>query len=752
MSFLWRSKPKAAKADKSTLQLPNGSAISLHETKSGNARSAYTLADFPRILERRFGESLGFRTRILRDLIDSERLGIGLPDLVHMTLHDSYHDLEVGEYFYITGVDVSSASMPIAFIKMLKLNEMSSPDSQIATYCCNNIFSKMDIRIRYETDGSAQVRAFDVVGNVVSDEITETQWEETFVSCCIRSLITSKENERKLPGMVEFPLAIENTSMSGAKRVIRHFCKFLPRCMESGWDTTRNVHPSVLHNYLMRSLLIFLAISPMLVDYALAILKELAQSDPKHELYYKVALIAILEQYDERDLDLVRTLNETLNPLLPLLDTLKPRDPASLQLLNCMSCLLNLQAKFLIRRGDSELALPVAKISTELALDSPESWYYLAKCYIDLGEYERALLAINAMPNLPSIDQDKHAIYSEPQLYNYYARPLGSTSRTVGESILLDSNEFNNLGSTMKGWQDKELREVVYGRMVMPNKAQDGMIAHVWDKACAELGPIYGPQSCNLINFVSPQEVQSIEQTRLLARNTVARQYSWFQRKAVQLLMELVQKVDWNNLLQLRTKVFVMEAEYVEKSGATLGMRNSDIPLTVRRKRICERWLDQLFLDIYEDLELSQSAVLEDSDAKYSGLEWELMGLTMVRACSWSDAIACLRTSTTIRFDWVSCRALLELFLDCNPEGAEVIDLDLVVELVAQKISYEKRFYDSFQVFNLQVLFKLAAVLSVEGTRTRFRSLPYSTPSFVSAVDRMLDWVDLMTRDALQLH
>lgn len=749
MSFLWRSKPKAPKEDKSTLSLPNGSAISLHEGKTSSSKSSYTLTDFPRILERRFGESLGLRTRILRDLIDSERLGIGLPDLVHMTLHDSYHDLEVGEYFYITGVDVSSPSMPLAFIKMLKLNEISSPDSQIATYCCVNTFSNIDIRIRYETDGTTQVRAFDIAGNVVSDKITEEQWEETFVSCCIRSLITSKENERKLPGMVEFPLAIENTSMSGAKRMVRHFCEFLPRCLESGWDTTRNVHPSVLHNYLMRALLIFLAISPMLVDYAIAILRELIISNPKHELYYKVALIAILEQYDERDMELVRTLNETLNPLLPLLDTLKPRDPASLQLLNCISCLLNLQAKFLIRRGDSALALPVAKTSTELSLDSPESWYYLAKCYIDLGEYERALLAINAMPNLPSIDQDKQALYNEPQLYNYYARPLGNKSRTAGEGILLDSNEFNNLSSMMKGWPDKELKEVVYGRMVMPDKSQDGMIDYVWDKSCAELGPIYGPQLCNLINFVSRQEVQSIGQTRLLARNTVARQYSWFQKKAVQLLMELVMKIDWNNLLQLRTKVFVMEAEYVEKNaeGITINMTNSDIPLAVRRKRICERWLDQLFLDIYEDLELSQSAVLEDNDAKYSGLEWELMGLTMVRACSWNDAIACLRTSTTIRFDWVSCRALLELYLDCNPDGVEVIDPDLVVELLAQKISYEKRFYDSFQVFNLQILFKLAAVLSVEGIRTRFRSLPSSTRAFTSAADRMLDWVDLMTRD-----
>ncbi|KAG0668024.1 hypothetical protein C6P45_005114 [Maudiozyma exigua] len=749
MSFIW-GKSKESSKSKSKVSLPNGSnpQILKRENSQTNGDATKkklgpsTLDEFPRILERRFGESLGFRNRILSDLSMSERPGLGLPDMIHMTLHDTYHDEEIGEYFYITGIDVSSVSMPIAFLKMLKLNQLHSPGDNIATYCCNNIFSKIDIRIRYETDGSVQVRAYDCLEQKILDTIDENIWEETFICCCMRSLITNKDPERKLPGLVEYPLAINNASLSGAKRVVRQFCKFLPRCLESGWDTTQHMLPTIFQNYLMRSLLTFLSVSPNLVDYALIILKELYQSDKENDLFYKIALIAILEQYDERDNELIKALHETLQPLMGVLQTMEQDDPRTPQILNCVSGLLNIQAKFLIKRGDYGLALSVSKASTELALDSPASWYYLAKCYIHTNEYNKALLAINSMPNLPTVDQDKKMISTRPTLYNYYTRPLGSKIRN---DVDIDSNEFNNLVSTMKNWKDDEVRDIIFGRIAMPNKSTDGYIDFIWDKSCAEIGPIYGPQACNLINFVSPQEVQSIGDLDLLAKNTVAKQYGWFQRKAVQLLMELISRIGWNGLLKLRGEVFVMESEFMEHGGSP-NLSNKDIPKEVREKRITERWLDQLFLDIYDDLKLSRG-LLENNEAKYSGLEWELLGLTMLRAWQWDDAIACLRTSMITRFDYISCKTLLDLFMDYNPDGGEIIDLEFVLELVVQKISYEKRFYDSFQILNLQVLFKLCAVLAVDGVKSRIAALSYTDRSFLTVTDRMLGWVDIMTKE-----
>lgn len=746
MSFLWSTSKKTFRS-KSTISVGNKSSYSINEEENNQhdtgpkSKGIYSIEDCPRILEHRFGESLGYRTHLLNELALSDKLGLGPPDMVHMTLFDTYHNEEIGEYFYITGIDVSSSSMPIAFLKILKLNQLKLQENHIATYCCTNIFSNIDIRIRYESDDTVQISAIDCIKETTLNNISEEMWEETYISCCIRSLIMNRDIERKLPGLVEFPLAIENGSISSAKRVIRSLCKFLPRCLDSGWDTTQNIHPTILHNYLVKSLLLFLSICPNLVDYAIVILKELIHSDTLNELYYKITLIAIIEQYDERDTELIKYLNETLGPLLPLLDTLKPRDTNSAQLLNCISSLLNLQAKFLIRRNDFELALSVAKMSTELSLDSPASWYYLAKCYINLGYYEKALLAINSMPNLPAVDKNKKALFSKTVLYDYYVRPLGNTQ----DCMTLNSNEFNILSNTMKKWKENKLRDVIFGRIVMPNESKQGYIPEIWDKACVEIGPVYGPQSCNSINFVSPQEVKSIADTNLLSRNTIAKQYSWFQKKVVQLLMEMITNIGWNDLLQLRTNVFVMEVEYADNEGFS-NISNKDIPMKVRQKRICERWLDQMFLDIYDDLRISKVS-LDDKDIKYSGLEWELLGLTMLRSWNWQDGIACLRTSIKARFDYVSCKQLLELFMDYNPEGIEIIDPEFVLELVTQKISYEKRFYDGFQLLNLQVLFKLSAMLTADGIKSRITSLPYATRSMIATVDNMLDWVVEMTKD-----
>ncbi|CAI7349494.1 CRE_collapsed_G0028550.mRNA.1.CDS.1 [Saccharomyces cerevisiae] len=68
-----------------------------------------------------------------------------------------------------------------------------------------------------------------------------------------------------------------------------------------------------------------------------------------------------------------------------------------------------------------------------------------------------------------------------------------------------------------------------------------------------------------------------------------------------------------------------------------------------RKKRFCEGWLDDLFLDLYQDLKLSKIS-LSNKDEKHSGLEWELLGLIM-RTWHWEDAVACLRTSIVARFD-----------------------------------------------------------------------------------------------------
>ncbi|QLG74775.1 hypothetical protein HG535_0H01010 [Zygotorulaspora mrakii] len=748
MNFLWKAKTTAVSESGSLSHRHNASGffseddILKSQQTSKPKNGPYNLKEFPRILEKNFGECLGNRTKILSSWASDEKLGLGPPDMIHFTLFDKFHQEEIGEYFYITGVDLSSESMPIALLNMLKVHmepSQRSTDGKIATYCCLNIFRQLDIRIRFESDKNYQVSALDCRPGKSKVQLSNEIWEETFVSSCLRSLIFNIDPVRKLAGLVEYPLAISNGEISNCKRMIRALCKFVPRVLECGWDSSRSVQATLIHNYLTEALLIFLSIAPGLVDYAISTLRGFAEEDPDHGLYYSIVMIAIMDQEAEKDVEMIGLINNLLDPLMSRLDEARPRDPDSLQLVNCISDLLNLQAKFLIRNEDYDLALSVAKMSTELASDSFDSWFFLAKCYMQLGYYDNALISINCMPHLPDWDKCTQAAVQCTSLFDYYKRPLGDAVPRCG----LTSIELNNLNSSMKNLKDHELKQLIYGRIVMPVETKRGCIKEIWENACASLGPIYGPHSKNLVNFVSPQEVQSMTDLKLLARNTISKQINWFHERVYELLVQITSTIGWNGLLHLRSKIFIMEKEYIGDSQLDIRA-NERMPRGLKEKRLCERWLDQLFLDLYEDLRISSSSQ-EHRGVKYNGLEWELLGLILLRTWKWQDAVACLRTSIMARFDIVSCKKLLELFMRADSHHTNVLDIDVVLELLVQKISYEARFYDGFQVANLQVLYKISQSLDIEVIRNRVTALPFAERGIVVMVETFLEWIKEMT-------
>ncbi|KAK5959417.1 Chs6p PWA37_003373 [Arxiozyma heterogenica] len=784
MNYIW--KPKFSKSNKSVSKITSEKNDDNKKSKSFNLKGAKELdskkitqnkilfnpMDVPRILEHRFGESLGFRNYLLKKFSRMDRIGLGPPDLMHFTIYDNFNQEEVGQYFYVTGMDVSNENMAIALMKMLKTSQKTSSGldhNNIATFCSLNIFSKVDLRIRYEYDNKSTFYSYAVncSDGVTQVPLTEKIWEELFVSACLRSLIINNDPSRKLPGLVEYPLGIDLGGISVCERIITLLCKYLPRCLDAGWDSTKSVHPTIFNNYLMDALSIFISIVPHLIEFAIDLLNSLSIEDENNGLFYKCALILLLKQHSEKDFDFITILNDTLAPLFPVLDSLKPKDINSFQLLNCMSDLLNLQVDFLLQNGDYELALTVAKKSTELALDSFDSWYYLSKCYIQLQQYENALITLNSMPNLPQYDKITKGYINEVALYEYYVRPLGDINHSDKARSLL-SNEFDVLSRSMKHMKDSQLKNIIFGRIVMPNDSKEGYIEDIWDNICMKIGPIYGPHSVNLINYVPIKEVESIHDMKLLSRNSISKQYNWSQRKVYNLLIELVLMVGWNKLLELRSKVFIMESEYstsntdknenndgsnsVENNKNIKGyVRLKDTPLTIRKKRICERWLDQLFLDIYDDLDIT-THISEKQDVKRSGLEWELLGLTMLRTWQWDNAIICLRTSIKARFDVVSVRTLLELFLRMETLNDPIpLDYDTVIELLVQYISYQSRFYDNFQVITIQVMHKLCLEIGMVALRSRIEALAFTNSRIFTKVERLLGYISLIVEETNSL-
>lgn len=688
-----------------------------NENESSSKKSLTSKVEYPRILEMKYGESLGIRTKFLKKLSSNNQLGVGLPDLIHFTKFDKFRQEEVGEYHYITGIDISSEIMPIAYLNALKLSysNHASTNDQVSMYCCTNIFSQVDIMIRYESEKHYQVTAVDCINRTKRIQINKCLWEETFVSGCIRSMIFNQDRSIKFPGLVEAPLGINNGT-NYCRKIVSLFCRFLPRGLQTGFDSTKSIYPTFLQNYLVDALLSFLLVARHLNKFAIELLEKLAVEDSNNAICYKLVQISIMLQSDSMDIKVIKLINETMNIFFPDLSKISQH-----QLPNLME-LLNLQVKFLIKKEDYKLALPLSLKSTELCSDNIYSWIQLIQCYIGLGEFEHALLSINSIPKLSTFDPFKEIFISLRLESSYYRRPLGN-----GPISDLLSSEYNYFSNSMPDVKNIDLNEMIFGRILMANQANRGYMKHIWNDACLQLGPVYGSNSSNLINFVSKQEIDAINDQELVKRSK-SFNHTWSMQKIYWLLMSIIDKIGWNELLELRSEVFVMEKEHMNTT--------TQLNTKVKNKRMCEKWLDKLFMDLYDDLKISVNS-FDHNDVKYNGLEWELLGLTLLRTWNWQNAIDCLRTSIMARFDIVSAEKILELYLN----NTFPVNIDIILQLLIEKCSYESRFYDICQWFNLKVLCKLCDSMGVDIIRNRIFSLKIAEKGVLTLIDSYLDSV-----------
>ncbi|SCU90388.1 LANO_0D08570g1_1 [Lachancea nothofagi CBS 11611] len=687
----------------------------------------------PRIIEFQFGKSFKLRGRLLSSLSGLNLIGIGPPDMVHVTKFDKFRQVETGEYHYLTGLDTSSEVMPIAYLNILGLNDGSQASlasgstpsksgHRVTTYCTANVFSNVDVRIRYESPKHFQLTVTDFLSGSSKSTMTPELWEETFVSGFVRAVITNTDKERKLPGLVEFPIALEN-GLAYSEKCVSLLCKFLPRGPELGCDLTKHGFASFKNNYLVASLLTFLQVAGKLNMFVVELLHKLCESDPKNEVCYRTALVAVMMNSEAHDSMAIKTISNSMQKLFP--DGLSRLEQDQLAYAGDF---LNLQVDFLMSKNDFQLALPLVQKTTAICSDNFEAWSKLAQCYIKLQDYKSAMFAINSLPPLLSSDPCKDAMWKEASEDRYYVKPLCSRPGSR-----LQSNEYNFISTTLKAIKDHDLSSMIYGRIVMPPQANRGCIKEIWDGPCMSLGPIYGPQSKNLINFVSTQEVASLEDSDLLQRNTMANQLSWSLSIAYDLLMNIVSDIGWNSLLELRSKIFVMERERTTDYTGTLQPE-------FKTKRLCEKWLDQLFLNLYEDLKITCN-VEEHREEMYSGLEWELLGLAHLRTWNWADAVPCLRTSIMARFDVVSAEKLLDLYLTRQYPVSNVLDPDVLLSLIVEKISYESRFYNYLQLPNLHVLTRLCSLSGVENVRNHIYALPSAQRGIVALMDKLLDYI-----------
>ena len=358
--------------------------------------------------------------------------------------------------------------------------------------------------------------------------------------------------------------------------------------------------------------------------------------------------------------------------------------------------LLDCQAEFCNRKGRGDLALEIAKRGVVSAPSEFGTWARLAEIYVALEQWDLALLTLNSCPMFTYQDKDAPRL-PEPS------------------------------------------------RVVLP----------------------MSPETvCDEIDDAGPMHDEDAVHPTL--RRLSAANYRGTFYKAYMLLTEITKKIGWDQLLKIRSQVFVMEEEYrhekqavgtSSRNASTVALRGNDTPqpngngdaneddaeseetkssasngeasaapthlepdvskpstsITARsnsetpqplppdpshmqytqfqHKRLCERWLDNLFMVLYEDLRIYTIWRTESSQYKQQQLaykktaeEWEILGALAERLHHTEEAVEAWQSCLGMKFSPKAMRGLLKKYERTG-------DLRGIVGALIRLVAWQFRWY-----------------------------------------------------------
>ncbi|EOO00893.1 putative bud site selection protein 7 protein [Phaeoacremonium minimum UCRPA7] len=609
----------------------------------------------PEITEEVLHESIEARTEQLIALRE-----LGPPDLVHILKQPIRNPgKHIGAYHHVTGVDASSSASLAAYVNTLTYKEHGqTATSKIVQglYCCYNAFSRLDMRVHVAIPGSVESYCIDERGE--KRKATDELWLETYLCSVLRAYSYADDGSgdtiRKIMGVRRFN-PVTNTETE--HRFLSAAEQLFFRGWQLGSDSVVQV-PNSVSNHLTTGLLKYFQTTGRYASGINLFEKLRTQNTEVASLLSKVLFMG----YEE--VEGVRILHQALKET--------PMDYV----------MLDTQAEFLLKKARTaatpeqkeerlRMALGCADRSTIAAPSEFGTWARLAEVYVAMEDWENALTILNSCPMFTYQDKDT-PIMPEPK------------------DVLLPT-----LPETRLDEIDSE-PESRYSEQVEPS---------------------------------------------LLSLRAAA--YRGTFKKAYSILTEMTAKIGWDQLLKIRSNVFVMEDEYrnekqepattqaANRNPSTDGLRGSPEPPTngeqsddegsdvapkptdadstaptlvpngdgngvekptstadpsevkadengaqqednlsrLNNKRLCERWLDSLFMVLYEDLRVytiwrTQMAQYRAQSMQYkkSAEEWEILGSLAERLQHTEEAVEAYRACLSQRFSPKALTGILRVF------------------------------------------------------------------------------------------
>lgn len=700
--------------------------------------------------------------------------------LTELHSHDKLKG-EIGTYFYTLGADTSDPTSITVFLKKIAdlITEQpqiwftKSRNFQVARISMStwNTFRKCDINIIVHMPGTVQMFVLNSNGDQLQiepdSEESKIIWAETFMSGVVRSMMLMKDNyeDGEVQNLVE-TLIVDPLTAGELDAVADTFIDLFPTVYENGdllGAPCNVINVSRTNNYLAETLIEIVRLTHS-VDQCRSMLTKLMEKYPE-----AVILLARVLLTNDLEIDAIELIYQqlqnieayesgeaTMNGSPRISATNLPFLPGY------KSELLCLQVEFLLNsKSDYSLAQSVAQDAVNCTPSEFKPWYLLTAAYIKLNDIENACLSLNACPM--SSTNEKYVLKRVVQF---------PTNSSLHLPLPVDA-------------------------------VLDG------------------------VTSLNPQDIQREhrEADQTLVNLSAANLKSTYQL-GYKLLTEIVQVTGWETLLKLRSRIFVMEEEYqnlseeatysstnantaaslnnvpvedvdgaasevastadqtpaassvvpnpVHNNITSMGSTNtisSSATSSLRAKRLCERWLDNLFMLLYEDLKtysLWQSEQLyfeaEKSEYKKLTFEWELFGMCARRLGHYPEAAKAFQKGLSQRFSAQSARKLLEFCINERqrirqlsniPNStmtsgqimSRVNELDMtIIDLCVKICCWNHRWYIEFST---QLLSSMAAVVQDLGlTKVSNEILARYPESVYNLVkDNILIFLDNFTND-----
>ncbi|KAI1007166.1 Uncharacterized protein K3495_g1055 [Podosphaera aphanis] len=685
----------------------------------------------PELTEEILHESIDARTEVLSALRE-----LGPPDLVQLIKQSPRNPVkQIGVYHHVTGVDASSSASLAAYINTLtyKENHQSTQKTAEGIYCCYNAFSRLDMRVHVTIPGSVDSYCVDERGEkkIASDE----HWLETYLCSVLRAYSYADDGSgdtiRKIIGVRRFN-PVTNTETE------HRFLQAAEQLFFRGWQLGSSAVvqvPNNVSNHLTSGLLKYFQTTGRFTS-GINLFEKLRTKNVEVS-----SLLAKVYFMGNEEVKAIRVLYESLKQ--------SPMDYV----------MLDAQAEFLLKKALNpkapkqkqerlRMALGCADRSTIAAPSEFGTWARLAEVYVAMEDWENALITLNSCPMFTYQDKDAPVI-PEPKDIYLPMLPETKLEEIDGESESKYSEQVHPSLLSLRAAQYRGTFKHAYS-ILTEMTAKIG-----WDQLLKIRSNVFvmeeeyrSEKQPSAQPGESPQRNPSTDVLRgspdpringdshvVEKKKINAEESSRASPKLDEEEMKPVKESPDSDADDQATDGVEKPSHTVTPEEAKSGTEDAEVTeeqlSRFNNKRLCERWLDSLFMVLYEDLRIytiwrTEMAQYRAQQMQYkkSAEEWEILGSLAERLHYQNEAVEAYRACLSIRF---SPKALKGIFPGFETEKNA---RDIVASII-RLITWQYRWYSEFSP---ELLFIVRTLIEDEGA-VKVRSIIQATSLSQNVLD-----------------